>query len=171
MGAPAAVPTRPLKAAERFALAAGGLGWIPKAPGTWGSLGTVLVALPFLGSPLLAWTCVGLLVLAGSLACLLWGGRAVRPDGRGDPGWVVADEVAGQALALAGAVPTVLAQGLTSAWWLVAAAFVLFRVFDITKPGPVRRLERLPGGLGVLADDLGAGLAAGALVALVGHFA
>ena len=68
MGAPAAVPTRPLTGAQRFALAACGLGWIPKAPGTWGSLGTVLVALPFLGSPLLAWTCVGLLVLAGSLA-------------------------------------------------------------------------------------------------------
>lgn len=171
MGTPAAVPTRPLRAAQRFALAACGLGWIPKAPGTWGSLGTVALALPFLGSWLAAGTCLGLLVVAGSLACLVWGGRAVRPDGRGDPGWVVADEVAGQAVALAGAVPAVLARGLASAWWAVAAAFVLFRVFDVLKPGPVRRLEQLPGGLGVLADDLGAGLAAGALVAVVGHFA
>lgn len=171
MGVPSEGVGASLGRAQRLALAACGLGWLPGAPGTWASLGTVLVALPFLGSCLAGGAVLALLLLAGSLACLSWGGRAVRPDGRGDPGWVVADEVAGQALALGGALPAVVTRELATSWWLVALAFVLFRALDVVKPGPIRRLERLPGGLGVLADDLGAGAAAAVVVGVVGHFA
>jgi phosphatidylglycerophosphatase A len=165
VGHDAPADVRPLGAAARLALAGLGAGWLPAAPGTWGSLltaGVIAVALP--QATAAWWATLGLLV-AGSLACLAWGGRAVRPDGRGDPGWVVADEVAGQALALVGLLPFVAGRPLLACAPWVAVAFVLFRVLDITKPGPIRRLERLPGGLGVLADDLGAGLAAGLLTA------
>jgi phosphatidylglycerophosphatase A len=70
------------------------------------------------------------------------------------------DEVAGQWLALA---VVALAQGKAPRLPELAASFVLFRVLDVTKPWPIRTLERLPGGWGIVADDLAAALAAGAL--------
>jgi phosphatidylglycerophosphatase A len=79
--------------------------------------------------------------------------------GRKDPGHIVVDEVAGQWITIAGAA------ALNWKAWL--AAFVLFRLFDIWKPAPVRQLERLPGGVGVMADDVMAGVY-GALVLAVG---
>jgi phosphatidylglycerophosphatase A len=82
-------------------------------------------------------------------------GTAARVSGRKDPGLVVVDEVLGQWITLAGATV------LNPVSWV--AAFVLFRAFDIVKPSPVRQLERLPGGAGIVADDLMAGLY-GALV-------
>ncbi|NTV81952.1 MAG: phosphatidylglycerophosphatase A, partial [Candidatus Aminicenantes bacterium] len=78
--------------------------------------------------------------------------------GRPDPGRIVIDEVVGQLLALA---------FLPGAWVPVAVAFALFRFFDIIKPWPIRRLERLPGGWGIMADDVGAGLAAAVLGRLI----
>jgi phosphatidylglycerophosphatase A len=72
--------------------------------------------------------------------------------GRKDPGVVVIDEVAGQFIALL-PVPFVIDQ----AWWSAVVAFFLFRIFDIIKPYPARRLESLHGGLGIMADDLVAG--------------
>jgi phosphatidylglycerophosphatase A len=79
--------------------------------------------------------------------------------GRKDPGHIVVDEVAGQWITIAGAA------ALNWKAWL--AAFVLFRLFDIWKPAPVRQLERVPGGVGVMADDVMAGVY-GALVLAVG---
>ena len=145
-------------------LSAFGLGTSPWMPGTVGSLGTLLVIwlLPAtaLGQALLC----GLLLLYGTLATLKYAHLAKGPDGQGDPGWVVSDEVAGQALACAAALP------LGGGWPALLAAFVLFRLFDILKPGPVGALERIPGAAGVLLDDIGAGILAGAGVILLQVF-
>jgi phosphatidylglycerophosphatase A len=78
-----------------------------------------------------------------------------------DPGPVVLDEVAGQWLALL----VLVAAGHTPALAEVLAAFLLFRAFDVLKPWPIRALESLPGGWGIVADDLAAGLAAGVIEA------
>ena len=72
-----------------------------------------------------------------------------RESGRQDPGFVVIDEVAGQMIALIG-VPV--------NWKYLLASFILFRSFDIVKPFPLRRLEKLPAGTGIMMDDVGAGL-------------
>lgn len=164
--------TGDLRAWERWCLAAGGLGFVPVAPGTFGSLGPALVlALVGPKAPGLALTLAGLFFVLGSAVTLAFSARAVRPDGRGDPGWVVSDEVAGQALASLPPLlmPLGVLPGPTEGAALLAwhgAAFGLFRLFDITKPGVVGHLERRPRAVGVLADDLGAGALAAALLAL-----
>jgi phosphatidylglycerophosphatase A len=84
-----------------------------------------------------------------------------RESGIKDPGFVVIDEVAGQMIALI-AVPL--------HWKYMLAGFILFRSFDIVKPFPLRRLEALPGGTGIMMDDVGAGLYALALLQLWLHF-
>ena len=141
-------------------LSAFGLGLSPVMPGTVASLATALALWFFPTSATSAGALALLLFLYGVAATLKFAGLLEGPDGHGDPGWVVSDEVAGQALACAGA----LAAG--GGWALMLTAFVLFRVFDIWKPGPVGRAEKLPGGVGVLMDDLVAGFAAGALTFL-----
>jgi phosphatidylglycerophosphatase A len=140
----------------RLGLAGLGAGWLRPGPGTWASL-TVSLAV---GASELAggagtWTAAAFLLL-GSVITLRWSAGAVGPDGRHDPGWVVSDEWAGQGLACLIARPG--ADPL-----LAAATFALFRVFDIWKPGPIHRLQRWPGGVGVLLDDLAAGALAGLL--------
>ncbi len=139
---------RPRLAGDRFLLAVaslGGVGRLPLAPGTWGSLATLPLwwGLSRLGPWAygLAW----LLLLAAGL----WAShRVVKLLGERDPQVIVIDEAAGQLLALAGVTPT---------WWGALWGLVLFRAMDILKPWPVRRLEQLPGGFGVMADDLAAG--------------
>jgi phosphatidylglycerophosphatase A len=127
----------------------GPIGHFPKAPGTWGSLAAV-VAAPWLFLPLPLWgrlAALALVFAVGTWAC----GVAERTMGRKDPGCVIIDELFGQWLALLffAAMPV----------WYLALAFVLFRVFDILKPWPVRWAETaFPGGLGVMADDGVAGL-------------
>lgn len=151
-----------------FALAlasAGGAGFAPVAPGTFGA------ALGVLG--FVAWAPGGLGPVLFSAALLFaigtWASsEAERCFARADDGRIVIDEVAGQLLALC---PLVMAPGAgreREPLWLLAG-FVLFRVFDIWKPGPVRWAERhFQGGLGVMADDGVAGiLGAIALAALL----
>jgi len=87
--------------------------------------------------------------------------RAARASGSKDPQFIVIDEVAGQLVALIG-VPL--------GWKTFLAGFILFRVFDIWKPFPIRQLERLPEGTGIVVDDLGAGLYALAIMHLLLHF-
>jgi phosphatidylglycerophosphatase A len=140
----------------------GGMGDLLPAPGTTvGSLAGVLLywgAARLLPQP--SWV-----VALGGLAVLLplsvWacGAEAVR-RGQADPGPVVLDEVIGQWLAVA---VVAIAHGKAPGLRELAASFVLFRVLDVTKPWPIRTLERLPGGWGIVADDLAAALAAGAL--------
>ena len=126
-------------------------GLAPVAPGTVGSAVTVLVLwlVPFSPGALIAFFVV--VTVVGTWAAH----HAERTLGAKDPGVIVIDEVAGMTL-------SVLAFPLTPA--VLAAAFVLFRVFDIVKPFPARVSQRLPGGAGVMLDDLIAGLyAVGAL--------
>jgi phosphatidylglycerophosphatase A len=87
--------------------------------------------------------------------------RVARALGNGDPSEVVIDEVAGQMIAMIGAAID---------WRSLLAALILFRAFDITKPFPLRRLEHLPEGFGIMLDDVGAGLYALALMQVARHF-
>ena len=147
-----------MNALARLVASGLGSGYAPRAPGTAGSLLAVLTGA---GLMLLPPWALPLAVLVASLAGL-WAIRAagVAEDGaHEDPGWVVIDEVAGQWLALVGlARPTPLG---------LLAAFLLFRLLDIVKPGPVGWADRQGGAAGIMADDLIAGaLAAGVLWAV-----
>ena len=128
-----------------------GCGRSPWAPGTAGSLAAVLI-----GAGLLAvspW-----LLLAATLLATLVGVWAIRAAGVGDdPGWVVIDEVAGQWIALLGLARVSLPG--------VVGAFLLFRLLDIAKPGPVGWADRQGGPVAVMADDVIAGAIAAALLA------
>jgi phosphatidylglycerophosphatase A len=139
---------------------AGGAGFAPVAPGTFGS--AVGLAIFFLTRHWPLWTqLTGVLVVSvvGIWAC----GEAARHFQRHDPGQAVVDEVAGQWLSC---LATVAAAGTAG----LVTAFVLFRAFDIVKPWPVRRFESLPSGLGIMADDLAAGVYANIVLQLVGHW-
>jgi phosphatidylglycerophosphatase A len=145
---------------SRLVLSLFGVGRVPGIPGTYASLVTAaaLAALRYEGLAPWLWPAVATAVVASAVT--LWlAGPAVEASDDGDPSWVVTDEVAGQALAIAFAY--VLPGG---GFAPCVAAFLFFRAFDVAKPPPIRTLERLPGGLGVLADDWAAGLVAGALV-------
>jgi phosphatidylglycerophosphatase A len=124
-----------------------GIGRFPIAPGTFGSM--VGLALFWLLALAAGWPGT----LAGMLGVTLLGfwsaGTAEQLYGEKDPGEVVIDEVAGQMLTMLFLTPTPR---------LLITAFLLFRLLDIVKPFPARRLERLPGGSGIMADDLVAGL-------------
>lgn len=186
----------------RFALfvaTAGGLGYLPKAPGTWGSLaGLILVPLwTFFGllvavmtsehrdadffvptvswrSDPFLWGQIALTVLAATIG--VWSAsRAAQFWGQKDPQRVVIDEVSGQHLTLllgcalplwGSKAPSDLSElpvGLFGwnnpvNWKYLLLGFILFRVFDIWKPFPVRQAESLPGGWGIMADDWVAGV-------------
>jgi phosphatidylglycerophosphatase A len=122
-----------------------GAGYAPVAPGTWGSAVGLLL---WFVLPPSAWTqalAIALVVAAGAWSA----GVAERHFGKTDPGQVVIDEVAGMLVTLF----------LNPVGWPWAVGgFVLFRAADIVKPFPARRLERLPGGLGIMADDVMAGI-------------
>ena len=130
-----------------------GVGYAPIAPGTWGSMPSVLLAwvlgrtAPTWGVPVAAAACA----LAGTWAA---DRAAIRFEAR-DPGRVVVDEIAGQLVALAFLPPTPA---------VLIAGFLTFRALDIWKPWPANRLEALPGGSGIMADDLMAGLYANLIV-------
>lgn len=137
-----------------------GSGLSPWAPGTAGSAVAVALWLAFLAA-MPSWPMQIVAVALGTGLCVWAAGWAARKLRRKDPGCIVSDELAGQWLALLTAPPA-------WPWWL--AAFVLFRVFDIAKPWPMRRLERLPGGIGIVADDLMAGLYA-AVILVIARYA
>jgi phosphatidylglycerophosphatase A len=167
-----------------LAIATCGVGYFPIAPGTMGSLvGVALfvwvrsVVLDLVSSSnvsgrhfedsayriyysvvAIELVVVFLITLVGTWAA----SRTENLSGKKDPGKVVIDEVAGQYLALI-ALPFA---SVTSAWPLLIAAFILFRFFDIVKPYPARRMESLHGGLGIMADDIVAGLYAAIMVAI-----
>ena len=140
-----------------------GVGRLRPAPGSWGSLATALLWW-LLGSHLppsaripVILLLIVLVVAVGIPAATL----EARGCGRKDPPHVVIDEVAGQLVTLI-ACPIV--------WQGLLAGFILFRVFDIVKPPPVRSLERLPEGTGIVVDDLGAGVYALIVLELLLHF-
>ena len=140
-----------------------GAGRLKPGPGTWGSLATVAawaIVAHFL-SP--AWRIPANIALA-ALAIALGipaASRVARASGLKDPQFVVIDETAGQLITLIGAP-------LAGKSFL--AGFILFRAFDIVKPPPVRQLERLPEGTGIVVDDVAAGLYGLAVMQLLLHF-
>jgi phosphatidylglycerophosphatase A len=139
-----------------------GCGFVPPAPGTVGSLAALAIA--FVLVRYAGWRPLWFvpLVLVAALPAIWAAGVTARALAETDPGPVVIDEVLGQWLALAGARTL----NLTS--WI--CAFVLFRLFDIWKPVPVRNLEKLPGGAGIVADDLMAGVYAALVLSVTGCF-
>lgn len=135
-----------------------GCGYLPVAPGTAGAAAAVLIAWS------LGWGAVANL-LAGLLvgAVGIWAATVeARRSGRKDPGHIVIDEVAGQWITLAGAT--------AHPWQVWVFGFLLFRCFDIWKPAPVRQLEKLPEGTGIMADDLMAGVYGAVVLYLAGYF-
>lgn len=139
-----------------------GCGRSPVAPGTAGSLAAIIIAYAlhhFTGIE--GWP---FLILAGILFFpAVWSADvAARVSKTKDPQFVVVDEVLGQWIALAAAVPF--------NWLTCLSAFALFRLFDVFKPPPVRQLESLPGGLGINADDAMAGVYAALVILLARWF-
>jgi len=122
-----------------------GCGYSPVGPGTAGSLAALVIAIAIHNRTTLV-ICTVLLLLPGIWAA----GKVAQYESRKDPQIVVIDEVLGQWITLAGAS--------TLNWKSFLAGLLFFRLFDIWKPPPVRQLEALPGGTGIVADDLMAGL-------------
>ena len=147
---------------QRLLTSCFGLGYLPVAPGTWGSLPpTIIFGLMchFRASPVMISVVMAALILAGSVISVKFAPAAIAATGKDDPGEVVADEFAGQAVTFL--MSPFLALGSASAgqvWTVAGVGFVLFRVFDIAKPWPIHRFEKLPEGWGILADDLAAGV-------------
>lgn len=139
-----------------------GIGRLHPGPGTWGSAATVLIwavlahAVP---ATALTATVIALAILI-TLVGIPAASHVARASGKKDPQFVVIDEVAGQLIALVAAPLT---------WKSFLAGFILFRAFDIIKPPPVRQLERLPEGTGIVLDDVAAGLYALAVMQLLLH--
>ena len=164
---------KPRTASDYFALAIAtcGVGYLPIAPGTWGSLvgvGLYLVvrfltyrfvrlsAGPnslMLFSPWSIFLALELILITLITLVGIWAGtRVEKLSGKKDPGKVVIDEVAGQLIALLPIAPK-----MDPGWLSIIAAFLLFRLFDIVKPYPARRFEMLESGLGIMSDDVVAG--------------
>jgi phosphatidylglycerophosphatase A len=140
-----------------------GAGRLKPGPGTWGSLATVAVwavVFHFLPSSWVIPVNIALALLAVAVG-IPAATRVARASGLKDPQFVVIDETAGQLIALIGA---------PLAWKSFLAGFILFRAFDIVKPPPVRQLERLPEGTGIVVDDVAAGLYGLAVMQLLLHF-
>lgn len=140
-----------------------GIGRLKPGPGTWGSLATVLLwAAASSRIPIAVRTSA---TIIAAIVVTVIGIRAATLVARAaslkDPQFVVIDEVAGQLVALI-AIPL--------AWKTFLAGFILFRIFDMWKPFPIRRLEQLPEGTGIVVDDLGAGLYALIVMHLLLHF-
>jgi len=143
-----------------------GSGFGKPGPGTWGSVAATLlftgaVLLHPAPQPLLAATLAGIVlsIALGVPAATI----AARESGRKDPGFVVIDEVAGVWITLLGAV-------YHPDWKHIVLALLLFRVFDIWKPFPIRHLEKLPEGWGIVFDDVAAGLYAWAVLVLLNRW-
>jgi len=131
-----------MQRAAVFVCSFGYLGFFPVAPGTVGSLAGLLVYLIFraAGFPHFELPLIALFFGLG----IFFGGAAERALGGVDPGPVVIDEVMGMLITFF-LIPV--------SWMGMLAGFLLFRVFDVVKPYPAQKLERLPAGLGMMADD------------------
>ena len=139
-----------------------GAGLLQPGPGTYGSIAAVLLwyAAAHILHPTPAALAIGTAVTAiiATLVGIPAATLVAHESGREDPGQVVIDEVAGQLIALI-AIP--------ADWRHAALSLLLFRLFDIFKPPPIRRLERLPSGTGIMLDDIAAGLFALAVAQLL----
>jgi phosphatidylglycerophosphatase A len=143
-----------------------GAGYLKPGPGTYGSVAAVLLwyaaAHAFAPSPTTLAIATALSALLVTIGGIPTSTIVARESGRHDPGFVVIDEVAGQLFALILMRPD---------WQHAALALVLFRLFDITKPQPIRSLEALPEGTGIMLDDVAAGIIALLVGVLISHLA
>jgi phosphatidylglycerophosphatase A len=140
-----------------------GIGEIRPGPGTWASAVTVLLwwaAAKEIFVPH-QWMVATILSIFVTLVGIPASTTVARESGAKDPSFVVIDEVAGQLIALI-YVPV--------EWKYLLASLILFRVFDIVKPPPLRRLEQLPEGSGIMLDDIGAGLYAWTIMMGLVHY-
>jgi len=140
-----------------------GIGHLRPGPGTWASAATTVLwavlAHTVAHTSQIPWAIA--LAAAVTLIGIPAASQVARASGKKDPSFVVIDEVAGQLIALI---------ALPLAWKTFLAGFILFRVFDILKPPPVRQLERLPEGTGIVLDDVAAGIYALAVMQLLLHW-
>jgi len=142
-----------------------GVGWLQPGAGTWASAFTV--ALWWFGARTLApapdavWIYTAVAAVIVTLIGVPASTIVARESGITDPRHAVIDEVAGQLIALI---------GIPLRWQYVLASFILFRGFDILKPPPLRRLEKIPRGWGIMLDDVGAGIYAGIVAHLLIRF-
>lgn len=129
----------------------GGCGLSPRAPGTVGSLAALVVGLPLLKRPRL--------LVAGIAVVTVVGWWATKRSGKGeDHSWIVIDEVAGMWIALLACLPKTEEQAREKWFWMYPLlSFAFFRLFDITKPGPVGALDKRHDATGVMGDDVVAG--------------
>jgi len=145
-GGSVAPPPVPFRRLRLFIATMAGVGKIPFASGTWGTLATIPIYL------LISWPRSIAVYLVATIVLILisiWACSACeRQFGRKDPGEAVADEMSGYLITMA-----FIPLSLTT----IVAGFFLFRITDIVKPYPARQLEKLPGGLGIVADDVMAG--------------
>ncbi len=155
--------SRPTRSWASFIATFFGIGYLRPGPGTWASAVTTLLwaalaheIAPGLRAPVV--TALAVLVVFIGIPTAT---RVAQESGKKDPQIVVIDEVAGQLIALV-AVPL--------AWPTFLAGFIIFRAFDILKPSPVQYLEAIPGGAGIVLDDVAAGLYALGTVHLLLHF-
>jgi phosphatidylglycerophosphatase A len=142
-----------------LSIATCGVGYLPLAPGTFGSLvGVGIFWLLRAANPVV----IVVAILAVTVAGIWAGSRIEQLSGRKDPGKVVVDEVAGQMIAL-------FPLTLFTRWSTLAViiSFILFRFFDIVKPYPANRLQDLDGGMGIMFDDLVAGVYGAVVVSII----
>jgi phosphatidylglycerophosphatase A len=170
---PAARSARTLKDYVALAIATCGVGYLPLAPGTWGSMVGLGIHVLWVSFTLqvfdtdlflakyslavemdLIWTTFRLLFMFAIVMVGIWAAtRVEKLSEKKDASIVVIDEVAGQLITF-----SILPFAISTDWRILTVGFILFRIFDIWKPYPIRRLEKLETGLGVMADDVLAGV-------------
>jgi len=135
-----------------------GLGFIPFAPGTFGSLAGVAIYYFLWRKELIFYAVLFFLIMIGFAAA----GRAERACGKKDPGFIVIDEVVGSMIAF-----ILVSVNLIN----IIIVFALFRIMDVTKPFPIKRIEDMPSGFGIMLDDVVAGFYANIIFYVVFSFA
>lgn len=123
----------------------GPVGYLPAAPGTWGTLVALIFIAAFKPAPSVHILITAIVIIAGIYSS----GEAEKLLGRKDSGHIVIDEFAGYLISTA---------FLPQTPFYIISSFILFRAFDITKPPPIRRIQDLPGGWGIMVDDILAGV-------------
>lgn len=138
-----------------------GAGFLPVAPGTWGALVAIILWLP-----LYLWASTGATMVITVSAALIyfvagtWASNIAEKYWGKDPVAACADETVGQWIALIPVTPA-------CPWWEILIAFALFRLLDIYKPLGIRSMEKFPGGWGMMADDILAGIYAAAVIFII----
>jgi phosphatidylglycerophosphatase A len=138
-----------------------GFGYFPYGPGTMGAIFGIILWLPlylWASAELILPITLGLIVVFTILG--VWSSTIAEKFWGPDPSRVVMDETVGQWIAL-------LPVTCVSPWWEILVAFVLFRFFDIVKPLGVRKMESLPGGYGIMADDILAGIYGAIIIVII----